>query len=721
MILFFLGWVLLPGSSATSQEIQQSPRWYYLKGMELWRQGQAGEALRHLMTATRDPETSFYAARQVALMGEYALPALYRGLWHDEEVIQKMSAVIIGWIGEQESMEALLLRMRFPDAPLETEYAIRKIGSMTGEQILSLVGRQDLSNAKLLDRKISTVSRLADSLRLPIDPVPLLSLAEAIEQTRSRELEEDPFGHMASARLSLLRFLAGRRVSKSVPLLVRALHPDAVEANVAITRALIGLGDVALETLERSFRESDNEALRPYLALAHYFASGTPELSASRPISVVMNDVAANPALGLKVATLTALFSEAPNPLLAWFEHHPNAEVRIALAPEISAEQIRRRVELKTFYLDKTRDTDTSVAAAYFPFIANYLPDADVESRLAGVLDSRDELAVLREAALEAAARDGPARLLRGVLSNPDDPLRAKAVELAARRTEPEVITAVLAMLRETDPSEAKRAAINVAAVEWGRSEAVPPLVEMVRVGDSLWREAARGLAALGSDEAVEPFVALIDSGRTIDPDEAGALYFAFTGVASRLSGSGPGSYQFLPLGLDPRPAGDKVLVILQEKSDYQGWVKAEERWNGRRQFRLDEGRGELTLYDQDTYDRVASGAGVVLLEDSVRQKVLSPLELSELREQKVTVIDDLPERPFAGLDGDRLHMLHQGQWTDVALGRDLRDESGRSGWGRSALVPLGFFERDRIRFSSEPLPSGWHKDEPRPKQPERP
>ncbi len=192
-LFLLLGSIILPGSSASGQESQESPTWYYHQGMELWRQGQAGEALRHLMTATRDPETSFYAARQVALMGEYALPVLYRGLWHDEEVIQRMSAVIIGWIGDPESVEALLLRLRFPDAPLEAEYALRKIGSITGDEILSLVGRQDLSNAKLLDRKISSVSRLADSLRLPIDPVPLLSLAETIEQTRSRELEEDPF------------------------------------------------------------------------------------------------------------------------------------------------------------------------------------------------------------------------------------------------------------------------------------------------------------------------------------------------------------------------------------------------------------------------------------------------------------------------------------------------------------------------------------------------
>jgi hypothetical protein len=720
-VVFLLGLLVLPCPTALSQEPQETPSSYYHRGMELWRQGQTGEALRHLMTATRDPETSFYAARQVALMGEYALPNLYRGLWHDEEVIQRMSAVIIGWIGDEESVEPLLLRMRFPDAPLETEYALRKIGSITGEQILSLVGRQDLSNAKLLDRKISSVSRLSDSLRLPIDPVPLVSLAEEIEQTQARELEEDPFGHMASARLNLLRFLAGRGVSKSAPLLVQAFHPEAEEADVAITRALIGLGDVAVEPLESAFRESDNEVLRPYLAVAHYFASGAPELSASRPMSVVMNDVSSGQAVGIKVATLAALFSETPNPLLAWFEHHPSAEVRLALAPAIPAEQIRRRVELKTFYLDKTRDTDTTVAATYLLFVGNFLPDSDVEARLASVLESRDELAVMREAALETVARHGPARLLRNVLTNPSDPLRTKAVEWAAGRTEPEIITAVLAILREADRSEAKRAAIELAAVEWGRSEAVVPLAEIVRTGDSLWKDAARGLAALGSDEAVDSFVALIDSGRTIDPDEAGALYFAFTGVASRLTGTGPGSYQFLPLGLDQRPAGDKVLVILREKSDYQGWVKAEEQWKGRRLFRLDEGQGELILYDQDAYDRVVSGAGIVLLEDSVRQTVLSPLELSELREQKVKVIDELPERPFAGLDGNTLHLLYQGQWTDVALGRDLRDEDGRSGWGRSALVPLRLFDRDKIRFSPDPPPSGWLKDEAQPELPEKP
>ena len=95
---------------------------------------------------------------------------------------------------------------------------------------------------------------------------------------------------------------------------------------------------------------------------------------------------------------------------------------------------------------------------------------------------------------------------------------------------------AVLGILREPEASDAKRAAIRVAAQQWNRPEAKAPLLELLRLGDPLWKEAARGLASLGAPEALDHFVALVDSGRRIDPDEAGALYFAFSGVPDSYS-----------------------------------------------------------------------------------------------------------------------------------------------------------------------------------------
>jgi hypothetical protein len=689
---------------------------HYVQAEKLWREGNAAEALRHFMTATKDPEVSFYASRQVALMGQYALPLLHQGLWHRDGIIQKQSAMIIGWTGERTSVEPLLMRMKFPDAPIEVEYALRKVGALTGEELLSIFDSQDLSNSALLDRKVASMSRLAGALRIPVDPVPLLDLVDTIVEVKAGELEEQPRGHLANARINLLRFLAERRVSGAAPHLVRAFNADADEANTAIAEALVELGAPSLEPLENAFRESDEESLRLLLGVVHYIASGARELSASRPISILLNEIQSDVAKRRRMAAVAARFSTKPNALMDWFRHHPDTEVRKALAPEgLSREALRSRQELKSYFLEKTRDSEPDVAAAHIRLVAGYLPDPQVESRLDQILGSRQELAVLRDAALGAAGRYGGAHLLRSVLERKEDPLRGKAVELSADRTEPELIMAVLALLREPEPSDAKRAAIRVAAQRWKRAEAKVPLKEILRNGDPLWREAARGLATLGAPEAVDYFMALIDSGRSIDPDEAGALYFTFSGIPARLTGRGPGSYRFIPLDIENRPPGDKVLVVLSEKSDYRGWIKVEERWENERSFFLDEGSGELTLYDRVAFEELTAGAGVVLLEDTVRQTVLDPMELSESRDQKIEVLSSLPAFPFAGLDGEKLRLLHRGEWITLGVKEDLRDASEASGWGRSAVVHLGFYDRESIRFSAEPPPSGWLRDEPQP------
>ncbi|MCP5119847.1 MAG: hypothetical protein GY953_54305, partial [bacterium] len=216
---------------------------------------------------------------------------------------------------------------------------------------------------------------------------------------------------------------------------------------------------------------------------------------------------------------------------------------------------------------------------AHLRLVEDYLPDPDVESRLEEILGDRQELAELRQTALGAVARQGIVGAHLKVLRSPEDPLRPKAVELSVESREPDIVNAVLLLLREPEPTDAKRAAIHVAAERWNRSEAVRPLMGLVRSGDPLWREAARGLAALGVTEAADSFFALIDAGRTIDADEAGALYFMFTGIPARLSGDRPGTYRFESLDLEERPPSDEVLVVLEEKSDYRGWIKVEERW----------------------------------------------------------------------------------------------------------------------------------------------
>ncbi len=706
-MVFVLG--IWPAGNSPAQEMSaESFVSHYVRGMELWRAGQAAEALPHLMTATQDSQVGFYAARQVSLMGQFALPVLNQGLWHREGVIQRQSAIILGWIGEENSVEALLLRMKFPDAPLEVEYALQKIGSLSGSELLDILEQGDLANPALLDRKVTSVARLADSLRLAVDPEPLLDLLEAIETVKSGELAEQPFGHLANARLNLSLFLAERRVTRVVPYLVGAIRVGADEENLALAGALIELGALSLEPLDSAFRRSEDPSLRALLAVAHYFAGDAPELAASGPISVVLNDASSKPSLAQHVASLAARFSVRPNALFSWFTHFPDPEVRKALAPEdLTAAQLQSRPELLAFFLDKTRDPELEVSVAHLLLVARYLPDPEVESRLNEILRDEEALAGLRQAALEAAARHRLVQPLVRVLRTSEDALRSRAVELCVEIQEPDLVNAVLTLLREPEPSDAKRAAIYVAAERWKRPEAERALMELVRSGDPLWREAVRGLAALGVAEAAEPFLALVDAGRTIDADEAGALYFLFTGIPARLTGDRPGTYQFETLDLDSRPPPDQVLVVLQERSDYRGWVKVEERWKQSRAFRLDEGRGELFLYDRETYDQVAAGAGVILLEDMVRQTVLDPLELSEFREQKVTVIEALPELPFAGLDGDRLQLLHRSSWVKLPLGKDLREKSEQSGWGRSALIPLHFFDRDRIHFSSDPPPSG--------------
>jgi len=689
---------------------------HYEQGMALWREGKAGEALPHLMSAVLDPETSFYASRQVSLMGQYAQALLYRGLWHEQEAVQRQSAVILGWIGDREAVEPLLLRMQHPDAPLETEYALRKIGGLGSEQLSGLLAVNDWKQAALLDRKTANFVRLADALRLAVDPAPILALVESFEREMAQDLESDPRGHAANARLTLLRFLAERGVKLASAPLVRALEPDSPEANWVIAQALIGLGDASLAPLGEAFRSARLASIRPLLAVTHFLAGGGTEAAWRGPAATWLTDVRESPELLAETASSAAWLSREPNPLLAWFRHHPAPEVRKALAPsDLAAEVVRSRAALKGFYLEKTRDEEVGVAAAHLRVAAKFLPDGEVASRLVEILGTPNEPRLLRETALEIAARQGPGQLLLPVLRSREDPLRAVAVERAAERSEPEVVAAVVGLLQEPEASEAKRAAIRVAAGRWKRGEAKEPLLDLLGNADPLWVEAARGLGALGAREAVEPFVDAVDSGREIGPEEATSIYYLLTGIPARLVGAGAGSLRFEPLPLADRPGEGKVLVVLQEKTDYRGWVKVEERWEGRRIFRLDEGRGELTLYDQSLYQRAKSGAGVLLLEQTIRQAVLNPLEMSETRRQDARFIEALPDGTLAGLQGEEIWIFSDDRLVKIPLGQEVRLSSEEGTWGSASLIPFRLLDRERILWEEKPPPSGWLREQAQP------
>ena len=492
------------------------------------------------MSASLDPEISFYATRQASLMGEYALEVLYHGLWHRQAEIQRQSAIILGWIGDRQAVEPLLYRMAFPDAPLEVEYALRKIGGVTTPKLLAYLESATLTNSALLDRQVSGFVRLCRAFAAPVDPVPVWALVEKIDETGAEELEEQPFGHLANVRLSLLLFLAERGVSQAAAPLAEVITPGEEGTNLVVAEALIELGSSSLPALEKVFHNSPDESLRTLLAVTHYFASGASQASMSGPVSFVLNELPSSLELAVDTAGLVARLSRTPNPLLSCFTHHPDAKVRRALAPdELDAEEMRSRPELEPFFLEKTRDPDPEVAAAHLRVVSAFLPDPDVESRLETILGSTGGPLVLRGQALAIVAREGPTRLLVMVLRSRDDPIRLRAVELASQRPEPPVVAAVLSIVREPQPSATKRTAMSVAAEKWRRAEAREPLLELLRSGDPLWLAAARGLAALGVVDAAEPFMAVLDSGRSIEPEEASALYFAFTGIPARVIPSG--------------------------------------------------------------------------------------------------------------------------------------------------------------------------------------
>ena len=689
--------------------------YHYAKGMELWRADNPAEGLRHLMSASLDPELSFYAARQASLMGEFALQVLFAGLWHEQPEIQRQSAIILGWVGDRQAVEPLLYRMGFPDAPLEVEYALRKIGGVTTSELLGFLERATLTNSALLDHQVASFVRLSRAFAAPVDPVPVMALVEEIEGTDAEELEEQPRGHLANARLTLLLFLAERGVKKAAGPLARSVNTGAEDANLILAEALIELGPVSLPALEEAFHDPPEESLRTLLAVTHYFASGASDASMSGMVSFVLNELALAPELSVETAALVARLSRAPNPLLSWFEYHPDPEVRKALAPiDLNAEKIHSRPELRSFFLEKTRDSDPEVATEHLRVLSAYLPDPEVESRLEAILASTVGPLQLRAQALEVVTRQGPTRLLVRVLQTLDDPMRLRAVELASERPEPAVVQTMLSIVEEPEPSATKRAAMAVVAEEWKHPEASGPLLDLLRSGDTLWLEASRGLAALGVGEAVDPFLTMLEGGAPIEPPEATALYFAFTGNAVSFPQSDSAAvFHRVPIEWQPPPS--KVLVVLTEKSDYQGWVKVEERWESERLFRLDEGAGELVLYDRSLFDLVEQGKGILLLEETVRQTVLNSLELTETRTQRARALAALPEFPFVGLEDGELRLLHRGKWVSVGLGNDLRDSSRDPKWGRSALVPLRLFDRDRIRWSEDPPPSGWLLNDPQP------
>lgn len=729
MSITLLALVTLVQTAPVAQESQpETPQAHYQRGMELWRADQPAEALRHLMSASLDPEMSLYATRQASLMGEFALEVLYHGLWHRQEEIQRQSAIILGWIGKRETIDALFYRLGFPDAPLEVEYALRKIGGVTAPQLLGPLENTNLDNSALLDRQVGSFVRLCQALELPVDPLRVWSLVERIEETGADELEEQPLGHRAGARIRLLLFLAERGSDRAAAPLARAIQIGAEETNLTLAEALIALGPPSLAPLENAFHDASDDSLRILLAIAHYFASGATEAAMTGPVSFVLNELsgrsqsaqsaqsAQSKESAVEIASLVARFSRRPNPLHSWFMNYPEPAVRKSLAPQdLDADEIRSRAELTPFFLDKTRDRDLEVAAAHLRVVSAMLPNPQVESRLGTILRSSDEPLRLREEALRIVANHSLNQILLPLLALQDHPLRLRAVDAARESSDPEVVSAVLSILREPAPSATKRAAIEVAAEKWERAEAEQPLLELLRSGDPLWLAAARGLAALGVVEAVDPLITMLDSGVSIDPEEASAIYFALTGIPARFVRVGANGHRFDRLALQFRPPPGEVLILLRERSDYQGWVKVEERWEGERIFRLDEGQGELVLYDRTLFEQVERGAGVLLLEESVRQSVLNPLELTETRQQKAEALAALPAPPFAGLDDEGLLLLHQGRWVTVALGRDLRDEEAEGSWGRSALVPLRFFNRERILWSEKAPPSGWLLSDPQP------
>jgi hypothetical protein len=693
--------------------------------MELWRAGQPDEALRHLMSASLDPELSLYATRQASLMGEYALEVLYHGLWHSEPEIQRQSAIILGWIGKPVAIDALLYRMGFPDAPLEVEYALRKIGGITATQLLAPLENTNLDNSALVDRQVSSFVRLCRTMELPVDPERVWTLIDRIEKAGGDELKEQPLGYRAGARLRLLLFLAERGDDRVAAPLAGSVRVGAGDANRAIAEALVSLGPASLDPLGKVYHDTSDASLRALLAVAHYFAAGANEAAMTGPIAFLLNELASSslPSTdsAVELASLVAHFSRKGNPLHSWFTNYPAPAVRRALAPEsLDPEEMRTRVELIPFFLDKTRDRDPEVAIVHLRVVSAMLPNPEVESRLGAILRSPDEPLPLREEALRIAAEHSLNPILLPLLAQQDDPLRLRAVEALAESSvaDPEIVAAVLSILREPAPSATKRAAIHLAAEKWKRPDAGPPLLELLRSGDPLWLAAAEGLAALGVTEAADAFIAQLDSpvsGASVDPEQASAIYFALTGVPARFVRVGANGHRFDRLALQWGPSPGKVLVILRERSDYQGWVKVEERWEGERLFRLDEGQGELVFYDRDLFEDVERGAGVVLLEQTVRQSVLNPLEMTETRQQKAEVLAALPAPPFAGLEDGGLLLLHDGRWVTVPLGRDLRDEEEEAIWGRSALVPLRFFERGRIRWSEKAPPAGWLRSDPQP------
>lgn len=714
---------LAPAAPVFLESQPETPLAHYERGMELWRAGQPAEALRHLMSASLDPDLALYASRQASLMGEFALEVLYHGLWHREAEIQKQSAIILGWIGKPDAVDALLYRMGFPDAPLEVEYALRKIGGVTAPQLLAPLENTNLDNAALVDRQVSSFVRLCQALELPVDPERVWTLIERIEEAGADELEEQPMGHRAGARLRLLLFLAQRGVDEAAAPLAGSVRVGAGDANRTVAEALFALGPASVDPLEKAFQDASDGSMRILLAVAHYFSSGATETAMTGPIAFVLNELSLESApstdSAVELASLVARFSRKPNPLHSWFTNYPEPAVRRALAPEVlDPYAMRARAELTPFFLDKTRDRDLGVSMAHLRVLSAMLPNPQVESRLDAILRSPDEPLPLREEALRIAAEHSLNAILLPLLAQQDHPLRLRAVEALAESPEsadPEILAAVLSIVREPTPSATKRAAIEVAAQKWKRADTGPPLLELLRSGDPLWLPAARGLAALGVTEAADPFIAILDSGASIDPEEASAIHFALTGTPARFVRVGANEYRFDRLALQWGPPPGRVLVILRERSDYQGWVKVEERWEGERLFRLDEGQGELVFYDRALFEQVERGAGVVLLEQTVRQSVLSPLELTETRQQKAEVLAALPAPPFAGLEYGGLLLLHQGRWVTVPLGRDLRDEEEKDSWGRSALVPLRFFDRERIRWSDKAPPAGWLRNDPQP------
>ncbi|MHC4598348.1 MAG: HEAT repeat domain-containing protein, partial [Planctomycetota bacterium] len=278
------------------RSLREKPRARWPVAHELGKHGSA--AVKPLVALLGDPDESvrYYAVMALGMIGKPAVESLLEALESETAYKRKSAVEILGRIGDERAVDALLKRLEDPDREvrIRARYALREIGSGVFDAALPLLNRDDpelrvagvvilavckrpeavtaLTRVLAEDGEEEVRCRAAEALGEIGDPgaiEPLLealgdekrrvasNAAEALAQIGSEaisRLEERIENESGQRRFYAVLSLARMRVPQAIEPLIEAMGHDDADFRRDASRALSLWGEPVLEPLREALR-----------------------------------------------------------------------------------------------------------------------------------------------------------------------------------------------------------------------------------------------------------------------------------------------------------------------------------------------------------------------------------------------------------------------------------------------------------------------------------